>query len=39
MLVNAKLPTSLGEGGALLATRHIHNKIPSEKFKVSPYKL
>ena len=38
MLVNAKLPMNLW-GEALLTACHIHNRIPSRKYKVSPYEL
>lgn len=38
MLVNSKLPMNLW-GEALLTACHLHNRIPSRKFKVSPYEL
>lgn len=36
MLLNSKLPNNLW-GEALLAACYVHNRIPSRKFKVSPY--
>ena len=38
MILNAKLPNNLW-GEALLTACHVHNRIPSKKFKVSPYEL
>jgi hypothetical protein len=38
MILNAKLSFNLW-GEALLTAYHVHNRIPSKKFKVSPYKL
>lgn len=38
MILNAKLPINLW-GEALLCACHINNRIPSRKFKVSPYEL
>ena len=38
MILNAKLPNNLW-GEALLTTCYVHNRIPSTKFKVSPYEL
>ena len=38
MILNAKLPNILW-GEALLTTCYVHNRIPSKKFKVSPYEL
>jgi hypothetical protein len=38
MILNAKLSYNLW-GEALLTAFHVHNRIPSRKFKVSPYEL
>jgi hypothetical protein len=38
MILNAKLNFNLW-GEALLTACHVHNRIPSEIFKVSPYEL
>jgi hypothetical protein len=38
MILNAKLSYNLW-GEALLTACHVHNRIPSRKFKVSPYEL
>jgi hypothetical protein len=38
MILNAKLSFNLW-GEALLIACHLHNRIPSKIFKVSPYEL
>ena len=38
MLMHAKLPTNLW-GEALLMACHVHNRIPSKKFRTSPYEI